>query len=160
MCTLLAQHHIGKTIQVISFLSAIMKKTGDKRDIDRRRKHVSRIQDTSKDWKKRRVLPPANATWPTCLIIAPSSVVGNWEREFETVRAILWIISPTLTVAQWGYFEVGMYVGGKNERSEVLHDFKLGRLDVRKCLHNLWPAVTAQSYTPVSSCNLIRNCAK
>ncbi|KZT66740.1 hypothetical protein DAEQUDRAFT_767713 [Daedalea quercina L-15889] len=91
-----------------------MRKYGDKRDVDRRRKHVSHIQDINPEWKERRVLPPANATWPTCLIIAPSSVVGNWEREFET----------------WGYFEVGMYVGSKNERSEVLHDFKIGRLDV------------------------------
>ncbi|TFY62320.1 hypothetical protein EVJ58_g3937 [Rhodofomes roseus] len=99
---------------VISFLSAIMKKHGDKRDIDRRRKHVSHLQDISPEWKKRRVLPPANATWPTCLIIAPSSVVGNWQREFET----------------WSYFEVGMYIGTKNERGEVLHDFKMGRLDV------------------------------
>lgn len=87
-CFLLAELSVGKTIQVISFLSAIMKKAGDKRDIDRRRKHVSRMQDTSQDWKKRRVLPPADATWPTCLIIAPSSVVGNWEREFETVGAL------------------------------------------------------------------------
>ena len=29
-----------------------------------------------------------------------------------------------------------MYVGGKNERGEVLHDFKLGRLDVRKYKHS------------------------
>ncbi|PCH43012.1 hypothetical protein WOLCODRAFT_144325 [Wolfiporia cocos MD-104 SS10] len=102
----------GKTIQVISFLSSIMQKSGDTRDIDRRRKHVSRLQDVSEEWRRRRVLPPANETWPTCLIIAPSSVVGNWEREFET----------------WGYFEVGTYTG--KERTDVLVDFKLGRLDV------------------------------
>lgn len=74
----------GKTIQVISFLSAIMQKNGDERDLNRRHKHVSELQD-GREWKKRRTLPPANATWPTCLIIAPSSVVPNWEREFETV---------------------------------------------------------------------------
>ncbi|KAI6143111.1 hypothetical protein BKA82DRAFT_4017843 [Pisolithus tinctorius] len=68
----------GKTIQVISFLSAIMKKYGDTRDIDRRRKHVSQLQDRP-EWAERRTLPPADATWPTCLIIAPSSVVPNWE---------------------------------------------------------------------------------
>ena len=81
-----ADHHLGKTIQVISFLSAIMQKRGDILDVDRRRKHVSKLQD-GKEWKKYRTLPPANAKWPTCLIIAPSSVVGNWEREFETVRS-------------------------------------------------------------------------
>ncbi|KAL1938981.1 hypothetical protein VTO73DRAFT_11134 [Trametes versicolor] len=68
----------------------------------------------SKEWKANRTLPPANADWPTCLIIAPSSVVGNWEREFET----------------WGYFEVGMYIGPPTARASVLTDFKLGRLDV------------------------------
>ncbi|KAI0742679.1 P-loop containing nucleoside triphosphate hydrolase protein [Daedaleopsis nitida] len=104
---------IGKTIQVISFLSAIMKKRGDNLDIGRRRDHVSRLQD-GKEWKKHRALPPANATWETCLIIAPSSVVPNWEREFET----------------WGYFEVGMYIGPRATRMPVLNDFKMGRLDV------------------------------
>lgn len=74
----------GKTIQIISFLSAIMRKTGQPVDQDRRKKHVSRLQD-SELWKKKRKLPPANETWPTCLIIAPSSVVHNWKREFETV---------------------------------------------------------------------------
>ncbi|KAI0920468.1 hypothetical protein AcV5_010192 [Taiwanofungus camphoratus] len=92
----------------------MMQKHGDTRDIDRRRGHVSRLQDISRDWKERRVLPPANHMWPTCLIIAPSSVVGNWEREFQV----------------WGYFEVGMYVGAPSERANVLRDFKLGRLDV------------------------------
>ncbi|KAG7087576.1 hypothetical protein E1B28_013530 [Marasmius oreades] len=101
----------GKTIQVISFLSAIMHKQGFEADQLRRREHVSKLQD-GEAWRKRRMLPPADATWPTCLIIAPSSVVPNWEREFQT----------------WGYFEVGVYVG--NERSAVLKDFKMGRLDV------------------------------
>ncbi|KAI8972582.1 P-loop containing nucleoside triphosphate hydrolase protein [Trametes punicea] len=90
-----------------------MRKRGDSLDVDRRRKHVARLQESS-DWRERRSLPPANATWPTCLIIAPSSVVGNWEREFET----------------WGYFEVGIYVGPPTQRADVLTDFKLGRLDV------------------------------
>ena len=75
---------VGKTIQVISFLSAIMEKHGDRRDVDRRRSYVSKLQD-GVEWKKHRTLPPANAVWPTCLIIAPSTVVPNWEREFETV---------------------------------------------------------------------------
>ncbi|KAJ2911902.1 hypothetical protein MD484_g8516, partial [Candolleomyces efflorescens] len=104
---------LGKTIQVISFLSAIMKKDGAPTDRNRRRKYVSKLQDGD-DWKNYRKLPPANAKWPTCLIIAPSTVVHNWEREFET----------------WGYFEVGMYNGAPKEREPVLRDFKMGRLDV------------------------------
>lgn len=104
---------LGKTIQVIGFLSAIMQKEGDNRDKDRRRVHVSELQDHSA-WRKRRELPPPNATWSTCLIIAPSTVVHNWGREFET----------------WGYFEVGLYQGNRKERECVINDFKLGRLDV------------------------------
>ncbi|KAF5345800.1 hypothetical protein D9756_010881 [Leucocoprinus leucothites] len=104
---------LGKTIQVISFLSAIMRKNGVMTDKHRRRKHVSRLQDL-KAWEERRELPPANFQWPTCLIIAPSTVVHNWEREFDT----------------WGYFEVGLYTGGRKEREPVIHDFKMGRLDV------------------------------
>lgn len=47
----------------------------------------------------------------------PSTVVGNWEREFET----------------WGYFEVGIYNGPRDTRKDVLKDFKMGRLDVGGC---------------------------
>jgi len=104
---------LGKTIQVISFLSAIMQKDGVVTDKHRRRHHVSRLQDR-KAWKERRELPLADAKWPTCLIVAPSTVVHNWQREFET----------------WGYFEVGLYNGSPKEREPVLHDFKMGRLDV------------------------------
>ncbi|KAF9529073.1 P-loop containing nucleoside triphosphate hydrolase protein [Crepidotus variabilis] len=104
---------LGKTIQVISFLSAIMKKDGVISDKDRRKKYISKLQD-SEAWQTRRQLPLANAKWPTCLIVAPSTVVHNWEREFET----------------WGYFEVGLYNGAPKEREAVIHDFKLGRLDV------------------------------
>jgi DNA excision repair protein ERCC-6-like 2 len=64
-----------------------MSKYGDSRDIDRRRKHVSQLQD-GKEWKKKRKLPKADDKWPTCLIVAPKSVVSNWEREFETVGRI------------------------------------------------------------------------
>ncbi|KAF5381928.1 hypothetical protein D9757_007567 [Collybiopsis confluens] len=102
---------LGKTVQVISFLSAIMSKTGFNSDEERRRNHIRLLQD-GKSWKLNKTLPPANRTWPTCLIIAPTSVVYNWERELET----------------WGYFEVGTYLGSK--RKQVLHDFNLGRLDV------------------------------
>ncbi|KAG5638942.1 hypothetical protein H0H81_008442 [Sphagnurus paluster] len=90
-----------------------MGKKGVATDKHRRKKHVSRLQDLSA-WKKRRELPPADATWPTCLIIAPSTVVHNWQREFET----------------WGHFEVGLYNGNRKEREPVIHDFKMGRLDV------------------------------
>ncbi|KAJ3773127.1 P-loop containing nucleoside triphosphate hydrolase protein, partial [Lentinula raphanica] len=104
---------LGKTVQVIAFLSAIMAKTGFESDEDRRRNHVRNLQN-SPEWIKTKSLPPANATWPTCLIIAPSSVVHNWERELQT----------------WGYFEFGVYTAPPKERAHVLKDFKFGRLDI------------------------------
>jgi hypothetical protein len=61
-----------------------MKKTGDNRDKKRRYNYVRLLQDAD-DWRK--TLPKANATWPTCLIISPSTVVHNWKRELETVRS-------------------------------------------------------------------------
>lgn len=61
-----------------------MKKTGLGSDKDRRARHVSTLQDGD-EWRRHRRLPPADATWPTCLIIAPSTVARNWEREFATV---------------------------------------------------------------------------
>ncbi|THU93848.1 hypothetical protein K435DRAFT_861148 [Dendrothele bispora CBS 962.96] len=92
-----------------------MQKSGTPFDRDRRRKKVSALQDEEL-WKKKRTLPPANQFWPTCLIIAPSSVVPNWAREFET----------------WTYMEVGVYLGNNKEREPVLRDFRYGRLDVGK----------------------------
>jgi SNF2 family DNA or RNA helicase len=90
-----------------------MRKTGSMQDVDRRRKHVAELQDLPA-WHERRELPDSNASWPTALIVAPSTVIWNWAREFET----------------WAYFEVGMYTGTPKEREAVYRDFKLGRLDV------------------------------
>lgn len=65
-----------------------MYKTGTSRDVRRRHRHVSRLQD-SQLWKEKRKLPEGpDERWPTALIVAPSSVVGNWEREFETVGIV------------------------------------------------------------------------
>lgn len=76
---------LGKTIQVISFLSAIMRKSGTPSDIERRRKRVSQLQD-SREWRDSRKLPPPDDKWPTGLIVAPSSVVNVWTREFDKVN--------------------------------------------------------------------------
>ncbi|KAH9012859.1 P-loop containing nucleoside triphosphate hydrolase protein [Lactarius deliciosus] len=90
-----------------------MRKSGTLSDKDRRRNRVSQLQD-SEEWREDRKLPPADDKWPTALIIAPSSVVNVWTREFD----------------KWGYFEVGAYIGTPSERERVLNDFILGRLDV------------------------------
>jgi len=75
---------LGKTIQVISFLSAIMRKSGLPSDTERRRKRVSQLQD-SREWHDSRKLPPPDDKWPTALIVTPSSVVNVWTREFDKV---------------------------------------------------------------------------
>jgi SNF2 family DNA or RNA helicase len=76
---------LGKTIQVISFLSALMRKSGTPADKERRRNRVSQLQDGS-EWHDNRKLPPPDDKWPTALIVAPSSVVNVWTREFDKVN--------------------------------------------------------------------------
>ncbi|KAG8882394.1 hypothetical protein FRB97_008298 [Tulasnella sp. 331] len=106
---------LGKTIQVIAFLSAIMGKSGSITDLGRRYNWVNEYLDTHSVGD----LPAANANWPTCLIIGPKTVVGNWERELET----------------WGYFEVGLLAGTRAQRADVISNFKMGRIDVLLTSH-------------------------
>ncbi|SPO22736.1 related to RAD26 - DNA repair and recombination protein [Ustilago trichophora] len=96
---------LGKTIQVIAFLSAIMAKTGREEDADRR------IEAERSD-RQRSGFQCADAIWPTCLIICPSSVIDNWRHELDT----------------WGYFEHTAY-SGKNAK-DALESFRRGRLDI------------------------------
>lgn len=72
-----------------------MRKSGVISDKNRRRKHISNLQDLEA-WTERRELPPPNSMWPTCLIIAPSTVVHNWERELETVCRFRFFLHPQL----------------------------------------------------------------
>lgn len=99
---------LGKTVQVIGFLSAIMSKTGKKQDLDRRIKaaRASRIAVGAR----------ANDTWPTCLVLCPQTVIGNWRKELET----------------WGYFEVATFGTGN---SDPLASFRRGRLDLIVASH-------------------------
>lgn len=77
---------LGKTIQVIAFLAAIMEKRNDRRDIGRRAKFVAQRQQDDLGAGRGQVDVEAIKKWPTCLIAAPPTLVGNWERELETVR--------------------------------------------------------------------------
>ncbi|KZV81484.1 hypothetical protein EXIGLDRAFT_628433 [Exidia glandulosa HHB12029] len=103
---------LGKTIQVIAFLAAIMEKHNDRRDLDRRANYVQDRQDAGIGADRGQVDVEAIRRWPTCLIAAPKTLVGNWERELET----------------WGHFEFGVYAG--KDRETVLRTFQLGKLDI------------------------------
>lgn len=59
-----------------------MSKDNDRRDVGRRYKYVSKVQDELLEGQR---MPPANSKWPTALIIVPVTVMGNWERELDTV---------------------------------------------------------------------------
>lgn len=63
-----------------------MQKDNDHRDLRRRYKYVSKLQDEVSDNRR---LPLANVKWPTALIIVPVSVVENWERELDTVSVCI-----------------------------------------------------------------------
>ncbi|GJF00382.1 P-loop containing nucleoside triphosphate hydrolase protein [Phanerochaete sordida] len=125
---------LGKTVQIACFLGAIMQKTGTYRDLHRRHKHVSALQDAVlrqrprggarapvRDWEK--ALPRADARWPTALVVVPSTLVGNWEREFDA----------------WGFFEVVTFAASvKPEmREAALKDFRMGRADILLTTHEL-----------------------
>ncbi|KAJ1300749.1 hypothetical protein OPQ81_002392 [Rhizoctonia solani] len=102
---------LGKTIQTIAFLSAVFQKSGTASDATRRRDRIRALQD---EGLARSDLPPANKKWPTCLVICPKTVVGNWIKELDT----------------WGYFEYAIYGGDKSEREVCWKDFVMGRLDL------------------------------
>ncbi|CAE6453750.1 unnamed protein product [Rhizoctonia solani] len=102
---------LGKTIQTIAFLSAAFQKSGTASDATRRRDRVRALQN---EGLARSDLPSANKKWPTCLVICPKTVVGNWIKELDT----------------WGYFEYAIYGGDKSEKEDCLKDFIMGRLDL------------------------------
>lgn len=98
---------LGKTIQVIAFLSAIMKKRGTVAEDENRRINAVRAGRSSSGKQQ------ADKIWATCLIICPSSVVGNWQSELNT----------------WGYFEHATV------SRDSIDDFEKGRLDILLTSH-------------------------
>ncbi|KAI9348201.1 P-loop containing nucleoside triphosphate hydrolase protein [Obelidium mucronatum] len=90
---------LGKTIQVIAFLSAVLGKTGHPEEKNTRKAlHRSGRLDPTKVFR--------------ALIICPTSVIYNWEREFDT----------------WGYFSTGIYHG--TSRKETLWKAANGLLEI------------------------------
>ncbi|KAJ3077274.1 hypothetical protein HDU98_004236 [Podochytrium sp. JEL0797] len=91
---------LGKTIQVIAFLSAVLNKTGLPHEKSTR-KLLFRSGNLVND-----------PTLFRALIVCPTSVIYNWERELDT----------------WGYFSHGIYHG--SQRAETLKNAKKGVLEI------------------------------
>ena len=69
LCWLTDNSRLGKTIQVIAFLSAIMRKTGTIQDYERRKRTIRSSKEA---------LSPKH--WPTALIVCPKSLIKNVSR--------------------------------------------------------------------------------
>lgn len=101
---------LGKTVQVAAFLAAIMGKEGGSRDTRRR---AEAIQTGRLDRRGK-----ADSIWPTCLILVPKSLTGNWISELNT----------------WGYFEHERF-GSGSEHQDTLYRFQQGYFDIVLCSH-------------------------
>ncbi|PWN29166.1 hypothetical protein BDZ90DRAFT_206447, partial [Jaminaea rosea] len=101
---------LGKTVQVAAFLAAIMGKEGGSRDTRRR---AEAIQTGRLDRRGK-----ADSIWPTCLILVPKSLTGNWISELNT----------------WGCFEHERF-GSGSEHQDTLYRFQRGYFDIVLCSH-------------------------
>uniref|UniRef100_A0A8B9HA46 Excision repair cross-complementation group 6-like 2 n=1 Tax=Astyanax mexicanus TaxID=7994 RepID=A0A8B9HA46_ASTMX len=80
---------LGKTVQVISFLAAVLQKTGTWEDVENNRPDFLQSQRSCKQSKLKKVF----------LIVAPLSVLYNWKDELDT----------------WGHFKTVVVHGVKKE---------------------------------------------
>ncbi|XP_068677020.1 DNA excision repair protein ERCC-6-like 2 [Montipora foliosa] len=96
---------LGKTIQVISFIAAVLGKTGTKADIFCKFMNARKIE-------KQREEDGIHKETGTFLIVSPGSVMYNWKDELET----------------WGHFKSGLFHG--NTKEDTLQRALGGRLDV------------------------------
>ncbi|XP_026887493.2 DNA excision repair protein ERCC-6-like 2 [Electrophorus electricus] len=93
---------LGKTVQVISFLAAVLQKTGTWKDVEKNRPEFLQSQRSWKPSKMKRVF----------LIVAPLSVLYNWKDELDT----------------WGHFKTVIVHGVKKE--EELARVNRGRCEI------------------------------
>jgi DNA excision repair protein ERCC-6-like 2 len=128
----------AQTVQTISVLSALLKKTGtgiDMYELCRRKKIIQqKVVHIAKEKEKAlldgRIFMEAKELeslkqelklpeWSPILIFAPNSVVVNWERDFKT----------------WGYFSVALYQG--IGRDKALESVENGMTEVLVCAHSM-----------------------
>jgi SNF2 family DNA or RNA helicase len=124
---------LGKTVQLIALLSALQEKTGTKLDlkhITERRKAIVNEEVKSTEQSRKALLYGGSIaisqsktstscneskTFGPVLIIVPSSVLKNWNNEFQT----------------WGHFAVSTYYGA--DKSNALNRIKTGFDDILLC---------------------------
>ena len=111
---------LGKTVQMISLIAALLKKTGTGLDLLEINQHGNKVKKAlqKREENKHQALltgfgikndPAGGAAlddiepprFSPILIIVPSSVVANWQNEFKT----------------WGHFNVGVYSGANREKA-------------------------------------------
>eukprot|EP00897_Mesotaenium_endlicherianum_P002953 jgi/Mesen1/2686/ME000167S01842 len=106
---------LGKTIQTIAFLSAVFHKTGS-RDVDLlldpARARPPPRAPAGRTWGKTDAYDDNESVGKAVLVVAPTSVLHNWEREFES----------------WGTFRVGLFHGAS--RDAVMRRLLSGHLEV------------------------------
>eukprot|EP01135_Chromosphaera_perkinsii_P003705 Nk52_evm23s252 gene=Nk52_evmTU23s252 len=95
---------LGKTLQVVALFSAIMKKTGCPSRGSIPTFLLSDSQKLARENSKKRMIT---------LIICPSSLIYNWDRELQT----------------WDYFDLGIYHGSEKEKISTLELAEDGKID-------------------------------
>ena len=131
LTAILVDMGLGKTVQVIGLLSALLKKKGDGRDLVEliRRKNIAKknltdFQTLTNDALDQGCIPAMGSAqdhllrqktlpdWAPILIIAPNSVLNNWVADFAT----------------WGHFSVVEYRG--ENKASALEKIQLGSAEI------------------------------
>jgi SNF2 family DNA or RNA helicase len=122
---------LGKTVQIIGLLSALLRKKGNGLDLFElqcRRRNVAKAKEEYKLEKLNALMNGSHLpdeselakcqnlpSWAPILLVVPTAVFQNWLNEFNV----------------WGYFGVAAYSGPKRE--EKIEDIKTGAAEILLC---------------------------